>query len=42
VPAQFASELGAQWQLITHGRQEHVTPAGAVQPFTWAALRKLG
>jgi hypothetical protein len=41
-PAQLAGELGGQWQLISQERQEHVTPAGAVQPFTWAALRKLG
>ena len=39
-PAQLAGELGGQWCLISQDRQEHVTPAGIVQPFTWAALRK--
>jgi trans-aconitate methyltransferase len=38
--AQLAGELGRQWHLVSQDRQEHVTPAGAVQPFTWAALRK--
>jgi trans-aconitate methyltransferase len=39
-PAQLAAELGSQWRLISQNRQEHVTPAGLVQPFTWAALEK--
>jgi hypothetical protein len=38
--AQLASELGPQWHLISQDRQEHVTPAGVIQPFTWVALRK--
>lgn len=38
--AQLAGELGGQWRLISQDRQEHVTPAGDVQPFTWIALRK--
>jgi hypothetical protein len=39
-PAQLAGELGGQWRLVSQDRQEHVTPAGLIQPFTWAALRK--
>lgn len=39
-PAQLAGELGGQWRLVSQDRQEHVTPAGTVQPFTWAALRR--
>jgi trans-aconitate methyltransferase len=39
-PAQLAAELGGEWQLISQDGQEHITPAGLVQPFTWAALRK--
>ena len=38
--AQLADELGGEWQLISHDREEHLTPAGLIQPFTWAALRK--
>ena len=39
-PAQLADELGDQWRLIGQDRQEHITPAGLIQPFTWVALRK--
>lgn len=39
-PDQLAGELGGEWRLVGQDRQEHVTPAGIVQPFTWAALRK--
>ena len=39
-PDQLAGELGGQWCLVGQDRQEHVTPAGIVQPFTWAALSK--
>lgn len=37
---ELAGQLGDQWTLISRDREEHVTPAGAVQPFTWAALCK--
>jgi hypothetical protein len=37
---QLAGELGDQWRLIGHGRQEHIAPAGLIQPFTWVALHK--
>lgn len=39
-PAQLAAEVGGQWQLTSQDRQEHTTPTGAVQPFTWVALQK--
>jgi SAM-dependent methyltransferase len=36
----LADHLGTQWTLISHAREEHVTPADTVQPFCWTALRK--
>ena len=39
-PAQLADELGGEWRLISQDREEHITPAGLIQPFTWVALRK--
>jgi trans-aconitate methyltransferase len=36
----LAGELGSRWALIAQSREEHPTPAGATQPFTWAALRR--
>ncbi|HYB14781.1 MAG TPA: class I SAM-dependent methyltransferase [Streptosporangiaceae bacterium] len=36
----LADQLGTQWTLIGHAREEHVTPAGVVQPFCWTVLRK--
>jgi hypothetical protein len=39
-PAQLADELGSEWRLISQDREEHITPAGLIQPFTWVALRK--
>jgi hypothetical protein len=38
-----AAELAAQldgWTLVSQSSEEHRTPAGVVQPFTWAALRR--
>jgi hypothetical protein len=37
---ELAGQLGSKWTLISQDREEHITPAGVVQPFTWAALRK--
>jgi trans-aconitate methyltransferase len=39
-PAQLASHLGAEWLLISQDREEHITPAGTIQPLTWVALRR--
>ena len=38
----LAGQLGDQWTLIRQDREEHLTPTGVIQPFTWAALRKQG
>ncbi len=32
--------LGAGFELVISRRDEHTTPAGAVQPFTWVAVRR--
>jgi Methyltransferase domain len=37
---ELAGELGSHWTLIIQDREEHRTPAGLIQPFTWAALVK--
>lgn len=39
-PDQLADILGAQWDLLRAEREEHVTPAGVMQPFTWALFRR--
>ena len=39
-PAQLARQLGARWLMVSQDREEHITPAGATQPFTWIALRR--
>jgi hypothetical protein len=36
----LTDRLGHSWKLIREDREEHTTPAGRIQPFTWAALRK--
>ena len=38
---QLAELLGRDWTLLREDREEHVTPGGATQPFTWAAFRRL-
>ena len=38
--AGLARQLGANWRMISQDRDEHLTPAGAIQPFTWIALRR--
>lgn len=39
-PDELAGRLRSGWTLIAPDREEHITPAGAVQPFTWAAFRR--
>lgn len=39
-PRGLAAQLGGGWALIAYAREEHITPAGAVHPFTWAAFRQ--
>ena len=36
----LAGHLGQAWTLCVEDREEHITPAGVMQPFTWAAFRK--
>jgi 2-polyprenyl-3-methyl-5-hydroxy-6-metoxy-1,4-benzoquinol methylase len=37
--ADLANLFATSFALVTHEREEHITPAGVVQPFTWVALR---
>ena len=39
-PAELARQIGTKWLLISQDREEHSTPAGTIQPFTWVALRR--
>jgi len=39
-PAQLARQADAKWLLISQDREEHITPVGTIQPFTWIALRR--
>ena len=39
-PAQLARQVGAKWLLTSQDREEHITPSGTIQPFTWVALRR--
>jgi trans-aconitate methyltransferase len=39
-PDELAGRLGSGWTLIAADREEHITPAGTAQPFTWAAFRR--
>ena len=39
-PVQLARQIGTKWLLISQDREEHITPAGTMQPFTWIALRR--
>jgi len=36
----LADQLGTQWMVISHAREEHVTPTDAIEPYCWTALRK--
>ena len=38
--AQLVRQIGAEWLLISQDREEHITPAGTIQPLTWVALRR--
>jgi hypothetical protein len=38
-PADLIAALGADFEPLEERREEHVTPRGAVQPFTWVAGR---
>jgi methyltransferase family protein len=36
----LAALLGDRWTSVVDDREEHVTPAGAIQPFVWAVFRR--
>jgi len=36
---ELVAALGGSFELLESRREEHVTPRGAVQPFTWVAGR---
>jgi trans-aconitate methyltransferase len=38
-PDQLIESLGPDVQVLNADREEHVTPAGVIQPFTWVAVR---
>jgi trans-aconitate methyltransferase len=37
---QLVRQFGDKWLLISQDREEHITPAGKIQPFTWVELRR--
>lgn len=37
---QIADLLGPEWTVTAEARDEHTTPSGVQQPFTWVALRR--
>lgn len=39
-PDGLADVLGTDFDIVAHKREEHVTPTGAVQPFTWLAAQR--
>ena len=38
--AGLSALLGNRWDLVTDSREDHTTPGGARQPFTWTAFRR--
>jgi rhodanese-related sulfurtransferase len=38
--SQLASHFGDRFRVVGHEREEHRTPAGKVQPFTWLVLQR--
>jgi trans-aconitate methyltransferase len=39
-PAELAAEFESTFEPVHSEREEHRTPAGVLQPFTWAVLRR--
>lgn len=39
---ELAALLGPGWDLAADAREQHTTPAGGMQPFTWSAFRRQG
>ncbi len=40
-PDNLANLLGCDFAVVAQVREEHVTPAGTAQPFTWVAARRV-
>jgi 2-polyprenyl-3-methyl-5-hydroxy-6-metoxy-1,4-benzoquinol methylase len=40
-PEDLEGVFSGSFSLVEHEREEHVTPAGGVQPFTWAVFRRV-
>jgi hypothetical protein len=40
-PDQLAAAFGAAFATVATGHEEHRTPGGSLQPFTWVALDHL-
>jgi trans-aconitate methyltransferase len=38
--ADLAALLGDRWQLIDSRREDHTTPGGGIQQFTWSSFRR--
>lgn len=39
-PEALSAALGTDFDVVAHTREEHITPTGAIQPFTWLAARR--
>jgi SAM-dependent methyltransferase len=39
-PPHLAQAFSTNFTLVEHERDEHVTPGGVIQPFTWVVLRR--
>lgn len=39
-PVSLSQTIGPDWTLLAEAQEDHRTPGGVVQPFTWAALRR--
>jgi trans-aconitate methyltransferase len=39
-PEDLAHTFSHRFSLVAHEREDHITPTGVVQPFTWAVLRR--
>lgn len=40
-PTGISAALGPDWELVDSMHEEHRTPRGVTQPFTWAILRRM-
>jgi hypothetical protein len=39
---QLAAFVGEGWLLLASEQEQHHTPTGNIQPFTWASFRRIG